>query len=119
MKAMILLGINCGFGPSDRGEPAHQRGGPGCHWIDYPRPKTGIDRRCVIGPKTVAQSKRRSTNAPRRKDRQAAGLLFVTKQGHKWAKEGVSEPDPENRPRSRSPTNVPVVQECIKAAQAA
>jgi hypothetical protein len=46
MRAMILLGVNCGFGNADCGNlPLSalelERGG----WVDYPRPKTGIPRR--------------------------------------------------------------------------
>lgn len=50
LKAMILLGINCGFGPKDCFTlPARevQRG-----WHTYPRPKTEVERRCPLWPET-------------------------------------------------------------------
>jgi hypothetical protein len=50
MKAMVLLAINCGFGQTDLSSlpksALHLKSG----WIDYPRPKTGIDRRCPLWP---------------------------------------------------------------------
>jgi integrase len=53
LKAMVLLGINCGFGNTDCGTL------PKCaidlteKWIDYPRPKTAIERRCPLWPETT------------------------------------------------------------------
>src|SRR5262249_45101002 len=57
MKAMILLGINCGFGPTDlaRLRTSHLNLKKG--WVDYPRPKTGVHRRCPLWPETVAAIK--------------------------------------------------------------
>jgi integrase len=55
LAAMILLGINCAFGPQDcctlPTDAVH--GG----WHDYARPKTGVDRRCPLWPETVAAIK--------------------------------------------------------------
>ena len=48
LRAMILLGINCGFGQSDiSGLPVSAfdlKNG----FIDYPRPKTAVERRCPL-----------------------------------------------------------------------
>ena len=113
MKAMILLGINCAFGPSDVANlPSGALDLPG-GWIDYPRPKTGIDRRIPLWPETVTAIKEAITKRPTPKTPADAHLLFITKQGHKWAKEGVSEPDAETG-KITVTNNVPVVQECIK-----
>lgn len=50
IKAMILLGINCGFGPKDCFTlPAISKG-----WHNFPRPKTEVERRCPLWPETVA-----------------------------------------------------------------
>jgi integrase len=52
LAAMILLGINCGFGPQDCCTlPADD---VSCHWHNYARPKTGVDRRCWLWPETAA-----------------------------------------------------------------
>jgi integrase len=52
LAAMILLGINCGFGPQDCCTlPTDAVSGA---WHDYARPKTGVDRRAWLWPETVA-----------------------------------------------------------------
>jgi integrase len=53
LKAMILLGINAGLGNTDCGRlPLSaldlERG-----WLTYPRPKTGVARRCPLWAETV------------------------------------------------------------------
>ena len=53
MKAMILLGINCGFGNSDCGNLPLTALDLDRAVIDFPRPKTGIPRRFVLWPETV------------------------------------------------------------------
>src|SRR5262249_12911346 len=40
LRAMILLGINCGFGNSDVGNLRTSTVNLEAGWIDYPRPKT-------------------------------------------------------------------------------
>jgi integrase len=54
MKAMILLGINCGLGNMDISElnATHLDLANGI--LDFPRPKTSIDRRAALWPETVA-----------------------------------------------------------------
>jgi hypothetical protein len=44
MRAMVLLGVNCGFGNHDVAtlRQPHISG----EWVRHPRPKTGVDRRC-------------------------------------------------------------------------
>ena len=92
MKAMILLGVNCGFGNNDCGTlPLDvtdlERG-----WIDFPRPKTGIARRCPLWPVTVKAL--RATIESRRKPKDDAdqGFIFVTKYGQSWAKTTSTNP---------------------------
>jgi integrase len=85
MKAMILLGINCGFGNSDCGTlPLSaldlERG-----WLDYPRPKTGIARRCPLWVETVQALREVIADRPAPKDPADNGLVFLTKYGHSWA----------------------------------
>src|SRR5262249_34192664 len=45
LKAMILLGINCGFGNLDVGTLPQSALDLSTDWAEYPRPKTGIVRR--------------------------------------------------------------------------
>jgi integrase len=81
---MVLLGINCGFGNADVGllplAALDLDGG----WVDYPRPKTGLPRRCPLWPETVAAA--RKALADRREPKKAghAGLAFITGKRGCW-----------------------------------
>jgi integrase len=86
LKVMILIGVNCRFGNHDVGTlplPALdlERG-----WVNYHRPKTGIDRRCPLSPETVAALREALARRPEPKDPTDDGLAFVTKYGKLWAK---------------------------------
>jgi integrase len=91
LRAMILLGVNCGFGNADCGtlEFRHldlERG-----WINFPRPKTGAQRRCPLWPETIDAIKEWLTLRPEPKDTANAGLVFVTAKGGSWHRVGYSE----------------------------
>ena len=92
MKAMILLGINCGFGNADCGNLPLSALDLEQGWINYPRPKTGIDRRCPLWPETVAALKEVLARRHEPKDPADAGLVFITKYGLAWAKETSTNP---------------------------
>jgi integrase len=53
MRAMILLGINCGFGNSDCGKLPKSAVDLKTGWINFPRPKTQVERRSPLWPETV------------------------------------------------------------------
>jgi len=54
LKTMILLGINCAFGNGDCGTLPMSVIDLKTGWIDYPRPKTEVERRCPLWQETVA-----------------------------------------------------------------
>ena len=84
LKAMILLGINCGFGNTDvanlRVKHLDLKGG----WCNYPRPKTGIPRRCPLWPETVKAIRAAMKVRPEPQDRDDADLVFLTTTGQRW-----------------------------------
>jgi len=84
LKAMILLGVNCGFGQSDIANLPESAIGSG--WVDYPRPKTAVDRRCSLWPETIEALREVRENRPRPKSESDAGLLFLTKYGNRWVR---------------------------------
>lgn len=92
LKAMLLLGINAAMGNSDIGnmEMRHLdlKGG----WINFPRPKTGIDRRIPLWPETVAALEEWFQQRPEPKDEKHARRVFVTKFGGAWFKENIDNP---------------------------
>jgi integrase len=92
MKAMLLLGINAGFGNTDCGNLPLSALDLEAGMIDFPRPKTGIPRRCPLWPGTVAALREALTHRPEPKDPAAAGLVFVTAKGGCWAKRTDDNP---------------------------
>jgi integrase len=92
LKAMILLGINCGYGNSDVGNlPLAsldlERG-----WVNFPRPKTEVARRCPLWPETVQALREALAKRPTPKTEAAAPLAFVTKYGGSWSKDVIDNP---------------------------
>ncbi len=92
LKAMILLGVNCGFGNADCGTlpiiSLDLDGG----WLNYARPKTGVSRRCPLWQETVCALREWLTIRPTPKAKEHDGLVFVTAQGDTWAKETSDNP---------------------------
>jgi integrase len=87
LKAMILLGINAGFGNADCGNLPLSVVNLDTGWIDYPRPKTGIARRCPLWPETVEAIRAALAARPSPRKEEYAALVFVTKRGLSWAKD--------------------------------
>src|SRR5262245_52639091 len=79
MRAMILLGINCGFGNSDCANLPLSALDLENGWVNYPRPKTGIDRRIPLWPETVQAIHDALAIRKEPKNKTDAELLFVTK----------------------------------------
>jgi integrase len=92
MQAMILLGINCGFGNSDCGNLPLSAVDLDAGVIDYPRPKTGIPRRCLLWPETVTALREALAARPEPKAEEHAGLVFITAKGDAWHKQTEDNP---------------------------
>lgn len=92
MRAMILLGINCGFGNHDVGTLPQSALDLDGGWVTYPRPKTGIIRRCPLWQETVAAIREALVDRPAPKKPSDAGLVFITKYGHPWANDTPASP---------------------------
>lgn len=54
VRAMVLLGINGGFGNTDLALLPISAVDLKTGWLTFPRPKTGIDRRVPLWPETIA-----------------------------------------------------------------
>lgn len=92
LRAMILLGVNSGFGNADCGTMPLPALDLDSGWINYPRPKTGIDRRCPLWSETVDALRAAVAGRPHPKDETNAELVFVTKYGESWHKETSANP---------------------------
>ena len=84
LRAMILLGVNCGFGNTDVASlPRHAldlKNG----WVDFARGKTGIPRRCPLWPETIEAIRDALTHRPEPKDGKNRELVFITPRGGLW-----------------------------------
>jgi integrase len=92
LRAMLLLGVNCGFGNADCGRlplsALDLEGG----WVHFPRPKTGVARRCPLWPETVEALREWLAGRKGPADPANAGLVFHTQRGHVWHKRIANNP---------------------------
>jgi integrase len=87
LKAMILLGINCGLGNADCGQLRFRNIDFVNGWLNYPRPKTGIERRCPLWKETVSALKASIDDRHEPKDEADRELVFITKYRGSWFKD--------------------------------
>jgi integrase len=87
LKAMILLGIGCGFGNSDVGNLPLSAVDLEAGVIDYPRPKTGVARRCILWAETVAALREAIHARPEPTKPEHATLVFLTGRRQPWARD--------------------------------
>ncbi|NQT17320.1 MAG: tyrosine-type recombinase/integrase [Planctomycetes bacterium] len=89
LRAMILLGVNAGLGNGDLASLPKTAIDLEAGWLNYPRPKTGIPRRCWLWPETVEAIRAYLEIRPKAKDlRRHRYLLFLTRTGGSWAPDG-------------------------------
>src|SRR5262249_4343813 len=92
LKAMILLGVNCGLGNHDCALLPLSALDLHAGWINFPRPKTGIPRRCPLWPETIAALREAIAARPEPRQQEATGLVFVTTRGRPWLVNGIANP---------------------------
>ncbi|HUQ69910.1 MAG TPA: tyrosine-type recombinase/integrase [Planctomycetaceae bacterium] len=86
LKAMLLLAINCGYGQSDIAGLPMSAIDLKAGWIDFPRPKTGIERRCPLWPETVAAVRDVLSHRRHAADSADEDLMFLTRFGRRWVR---------------------------------
>lgn len=112
LQAMILLAINCGFGNADCGTLPLNAVDLGRGWIDYPRPKTGIERRCPLWDETIDALREVIETRPTTKDEADADLVFITARGQRWAKQTSDNPVTKETRKLLDRINVYVCKKC-------
>ncbi len=84
LKAMVLLGVNCGLGNADCGRLKFThldlKGG----WLDFPRRKTGEPRRGKLWPETVKAIKAAIAARPNPANKADRDQVFLTHCGDRW-----------------------------------
>ncbi len=88
MRAMLLLGCNCGFGCTDVATLPIKAVDRKSGWVEFARPKTGTDRRIPLWPETLVAIDTALANRPKPQD-DNKHLLFVTRTGASFAKEST------------------------------
>jgi len=92
LRAMILLGVNCGLGNSDCAKLPRSALDLKAGWLNYPKPKTGIERRCRVWPETIAALRAAIAQRPKPRDKKLDDLVFITAKGGSWAKDTSDSP---------------------------
>ena len=86
MKAMVLLGLNAGFGNTDVATLPQSAVNLDSGWIMFPRLKTAIQRRVPLWPETIDALRKAITERPQPKDDADADLCFITNQGTRFVR---------------------------------
>lgn len=87
LRAMIYLGVNCGFGNLDCAKLPLKALDLKRGWATFPRPKTGIERRCPLWPETVKALKESMEKRPE----SDAESVFITKYKNTWEPKSVRD----------------------------
>ena len=105
LRAMILLGVNCGFGNADVATLPKTAIDLKHGWVDFPRGKTGVPRRCPLWPQTITAVQEVILSRPKPRDKAHAGLVFLTKYGRPWrqAEQKAAEEVEVNQKSTPSP----------------
>ncbi len=87
---MILLGLNSGLGNGDCASLPLSAVNLASGWLEFPRPKTGVGRKCPLWPETVEAI--RAAIDPRVRPKPAGfedvELVFLTYRGTAWVRMG-------------------------------
>jgi integrase len=96
LRAMVLLGINCGFGQTDCASLPQTAVDLDGGWIDFARVKTAVGRRIPLWPETVVAIREWLPKRPPAKEPADSRLVFLTCHGAKWVKlNATGSPDDE------------------------
>ncbi|MCH7989765.1 MAG: tyrosine-type recombinase/integrase [Planctomycetes bacterium] len=96
LKAMIMLGINCGFGQSDIANLPNSAVDLDKRWIDYPRPKTSVERHVPLWPETLVSLGEAIARRPDPNNAADSECVFITKYGNRWVRT-TDHDEPEKR----------------------
>jgi len=86
LKAMILLGINGGLGNNDCAMLPLSALDSDRAWIDFPRIKSGVERKFPIWRETMEALRAVIAKRPNAKKPEHAGLVFLTRLGQPWVR---------------------------------
>jgi integrase len=88
LKALILLGINAGFGQADCSNVTMAAFDLDGGWVDFARSKTAVERRCPLWKETVAALRVAFDRRPKAKRPEFEPRAFLTKYGVPFVRTG-------------------------------
>ncbi len=94
LRAMCLLGINCGFNNQDIAEFCFESLDLDGGWIDFHRTKTGVERRCPLWPETVEALRLAIANRPEPMQEKDKSLVFITSRRRQWINSSSGQANP-------------------------
>ena len=86
LRAMVLLGVNCGFGNTDVASLPQSAVDLDGGWINFPRPKTEIPRRVPLWDETVDAMRKAIAVRPGPAEPDCRELCFLTLRGNRWVR---------------------------------
>jgi integrase len=89
LRALVLLGINGGFGNADCARLPIGAVDFGRAVIEFDRPKTGVERLVPLWPETADALRQVLASRPTPADAETADLVFITTFGRPWLRENV------------------------------
>jgi integrase len=84
LKAMIYLGLNCGYGNNDIATLPLTALDLDAGWASHHREKSGVQRRCALWGETIQALREALAKRPRPKQDEHTGLVFITRMGTPW-----------------------------------
>lgn len=94
LRAMALLGVNCGYGQTDCANLPKSALDLSEGWAEFHRTKTEVDRRAKLWPETIEALQDVISNRPEPQDPEDSDLVFITSTGKRWVRQSKSE-EPE------------------------
>jgi integrase len=93
LKAMVLLGVNVGYGNTDCSTLPLAYVDLDAGFISYPRPKTAVERRAALWAETCAVLREAVARRPPPASEDDAGLVFLTVNGLRWVRSVTTKDD--------------------------
>lgn len=88
-RSILLLSLNCAFNGADIAGVPIRAFDLKSGWVDFPRTKTGVERRIPLWPETVEAVAEYLKERPEPASEADSELLFVTRWGKKWTTSGI------------------------------
>lgn len=86
LRAMVYLGINCGFGQTDCANLPFTAVDRRQRVIEFPRPKPETERRCFLWPESLEALNESISHRPEFDNDRHADLIFITRMGNPWVR---------------------------------